>query len=54
MTARLCRQTDGDVDPLGLAAKFASPLIVSVPKKDVKAIEFHENGKKVETVKVNR
>jgi hypothetical protein len=38
----------------GGTAKFSSPLVISVPKKDVKSVEFVENGKKVETVKVGK
>jgi hypothetical protein len=38
----------------GGTAKFASPLVVTVPKKDVKSVQFVENGKKVETVKVGK
>lgn len=33
-------------------AKFASPLVVTVPKEGVKSVVFMENGKKAETVKV--
>lgn len=35
-------------------ATFASPLVVSVAKKDVKVIEYIENGKKVETINTGR
>jgi hypothetical protein len=38
----------------GGSATFRSPLIITVPKKDVKAVEFVENGKKVQTVKVGK
>jgi hypothetical protein len=36
----------------GGGARFASPLIVSVPKGKYTSVEFIENGKKVATVKV--
>jgi hypothetical protein len=35
----------------GGTATFASPLIVAVPKRKYKSVEFIENGKKVATVK---
>jgi hypothetical protein len=36
----------------GGSARFASPLIVSLPKGKYTSVEFIENGKKVGTVKV--
>jgi hypothetical protein len=38
----------------GGSARFASPLIVSVPKGKYKSVEFIENGKKAGTVKVEK
>jgi hypothetical protein len=40
--------------PGGGSARFASPLILTVPRKGVTAVEFVENGKKVDTVKVGK
>ncbi len=38
----------------GGSATFVSPLIITVPRKDIKVVEFIENGKKVDTVKVEK
>ncbi len=38
----------------GGTARFASPLIVSIDKGDYSRVVFVENGKTVETIKVNK